>query len=79
MTLTGAVAPAVRRRSVIPSGDSWRLLDPQAADRPGDDQLLDLFGALEDVVGLLMALAVPKTLHPLGFRPSDPCHSDGSR
>jgi hypothetical protein len=31
---------------------SW-LLDPQAADRPGDHELLDLLGALEDVVGLL--------------------------
>mgnify|MGYP003402910404 CR=1 FL=1 len=31
------------------------LLDAQAADRPGDHELLDLLGALEDVVGLLKA------------------------
>jgi hypothetical protein len=31
------------------------LLDTQAADRPGDDQLLDLLGALEDVVDLSKA------------------------
>jgi hypothetical protein len=35
---------------------SW-LLDPQAADRPGDDELLDLFGALEDVVRLPMGVS----------------------
>jgi hypothetical protein len=32
-----------------------RLLDAQSADRPGDHELLDLLGALEDVVGLLVA------------------------
>jgi hypothetical protein len=28
------------------------LLDAQAGDRPGDHELLDLLGALEDVEGL---------------------------
>jgi len=28
-----------------------RLLDPQTGDGPADHELLDLFGALEDVVG----------------------------
>lgn len=30
-------------------GERGELLDPQARDGPGDDELLDLFGALEDV------------------------------
>jgi len=29
------------------------LLDPQTGDRSADDQLLDLLGAFEDVVGLI--------------------------
>ena len=35
---------------------SWSeldLLDPQAGDGPADHELLDLFGAFEDVVGLI--------------------------
>lgn len=49
-------------RSATPTPDSRRehvshktpgqLLDPQAGDGPRDDQLLDLFCAFEDVVGM---------------------------
>jgi hypothetical protein len=41
--------PASRRNP------SLCLLDPQTRDRSGDHELLDLLGALEDVVGLLNA------------------------
>ena len=43
------LAPAPTRRPL------WRLLDAQAGDGPGDHELLDLLGALEDVEGLASA------------------------
>jgi hypothetical protein len=49
----GAAAACTSARSA--RSPSYCLLDAQAADRPGDDELLDLLGALEDVVGLLDA------------------------
>src|SRR4051794_22617311 len=36
--------------------DGGRLLDAQPGDRPRDDELLDLLGALEDVVDLRVAV-----------------------
>jgi hypothetical protein len=50
-------APVLPCRMIRARKRGSGLLDTQAADRPGDDELLDLLGALEDVVGLLMAFA----------------------
>jgi hypothetical protein len=41
----GAAASPIGQKSLV------ALLDPQSQDRPGDHELLDLLGALEDVVG----------------------------
>ena len=39
-------------------------LDPQARDRSADDQLLDLLGAFEDVVGLIEGVpSRPESAH----------------
>ena len=47
--------------------NAGQLLDAQAADRPGDHELLDLLGALEDVVGLLNAFGGSGYGQTLGF------------
>ena len=65
------VAPAQGRREHVVAG---QLLDPQATDGPGDDQLLDLLGAFEDVEGLFesgLYQSVPLTC---GFS-AGPCRS----
>ena len=38
------------------------LFDPQTGDRTADDQLLDLLGALEDVVGVQNPFAESRSL-----------------
>ncbi len=43
------------------------LLDAKAADGAGDDELLDLLRALEDVVGLLELFGSRENLHTVGF------------
>jgi hypothetical protein len=44
-----------------------QLLDPEARDRPGDDQLLDLLGAFEDVVGLAKPFGQSTRVRDLRF------------
>jgi hypothetical protein len=61
LTCAAAARPPATNRT------AGQLLDAQTADRPGDDQLLDLLGALEDVVGLLNAFGGSGYGQTLGF------------
>jgi hypothetical protein len=57
----GAAASPIGQKSLV------ALLDPQSQDRPGDHELLDLLGALEDVVGLLNTFGGSGYGQTLGF------------
>jgi hypothetical protein len=45
-------------------GRATHLLDAQAGDGPGDDELLDLAGVLEDRVDHIRAICVVRVLPP---------------
>src|SRR5690606_27785504 len=53
---TAATGPARAMRIPTPTDSPRWLFDAHARDRPADNQLLDLLGALEDVVDLGVAM-----------------------
>jgi hypothetical protein len=61
------------------SGFAPGLLDAQAGDGPGDHQLLDLLGALEDVEGVPTPFSEHSPLQYVRSRPPGPARSGGVR
>ena len=53
------------------AGQEPVLLDPQAADRPGNHQLLDLLRAFENVEGMPMASGVSRWVRDQRFSPRE--------